>query len=67
MKEIKIKISDDDYKRFLRIASLDAVECGDKSTYGTEEKKFSMVEITQFSVLLKLAKPTGGIMRRIIK
>lgn len=39
MKEIKIKISDDDYKRFLRIASLDAVECGDESTYGTEEEK----------------------------
>lgn len=39
MKEIKIKISEKDYKRLLRIASLDAVECGDECAYGTEEDK----------------------------
>lgn len=39
MKEIKIKISEEDYKRLLRIASLDAIECGDESAYGAEEEK----------------------------
>lgn len=42
MKEIKIKITDEEYKRLLRIGTLDAVECGDKCIYGTDE------EIIQF-------------------
>ena len=42
MKEIKIKITDEEYNRLLRIGTLDAVECGDKCIYGTDE------EIIQF-------------------
>ena len=39
MREIKIKISDDDYKRLLRIATLDAIECGNEVAHKTEEDR----------------------------
>lgn len=39
MKEIKIKISDDDYKRLLRIATLDAIECGNEIAHKAEEDR----------------------------
>lgn len=43
VKEIKIKITDEEYKRLLRIGTLDAIECGDKCAYGTEEERIQFV------------------------
>lgn len=39
MREIKIKLTDEEYKKLLRIATLDAIEYGDECAYGTEEDK----------------------------
>ena len=39
MKEIKMVISENDYNRLIRIATLDAVECGNEVLYKTERDK----------------------------